>query len=292
MPAGDYSSRLQAVLSFYDSVVNVTPEGDSLVSGETLEGLGTAGSTRTFFYSLFGTLFRLVNPSGHPRTSPAARSISRSPEATESTSDATATSTTAAAAVDEASQAADCANATTRPIADQAVALSVDDVDDDGTPHEDQDHSSNGAMPRKKFRLTSFVPDTGYFLAGAIAGGVSRTATAPLDRLKVYLLVNTSMRTETALEALKKGRPIVALQNAARPFTDAVKDLFRSGGARGFFAGNGLNVVKIMPETAIKFGSYEAAKRMLANLEGHSDPKKINSYSKFTAGGLAGMIAQ
>jgi hypothetical protein len=56
--------------------------------------------------------------------------------------------------------------------------------------------------------------------------------------------------------------------------------------------GNGLNVVKIMPETAIKFGSYEAAKRMLANLEGHSDPKKINSYSKFTAGGLAGMIAQ
>lgn len=47
-----------------------------------------------------------------------------------------------------------------------------------------------------------------------------------------------------------------------------------------------------MPETAIKFGSYEAAKRALANLEGHGDAKKINSYSKFTAGGVAGMIAQ
>lgn len=56
--------------------------------------------------------------------------------------------------------------------------------------------------------------------------------------------------------------------------------------------GNGLNVVKIMPETAIKFGSYEAAKRALANLEGHGDPKHINSLSKFTAGGVAGMIAQ
>lgn len=56
--------------------------------------------------------------------------------------------------------------------------------------------------------------------------------------------------------------------------------------------GNGLNVVKIMPETAIKFGSYEAAKRALANFEGHGDPKKLSSWSKFTSGGLAGMIAQ
>lgn len=59
-----------------------------------------------------------------------------------------------------------------------------------------------------------------------------------------------------------------------------------------FSAGNGLNVTKIMPETAIKFGSYEAVKQALANLEGHGDPNQINSFSKFTAGGVAGMIAQ
>jgi len=57
-------------------------------------------------------------------------------------------------------------------------------------------------------------------------------------------------------------------------------------------SGNGLNVVKIMPETAIKFGSYEAAKRALANFEGHGDPKQLSSWSKFASGGLAGMIAQ
>lgn len=47
-----------------------------------------------------------------------------------------------------------------------------------------------------------------------------------------------------------------------------------------------------MPETAIKFGSYEAAKRAFANFEGHGDSTRISSYSKFTAGGVAGMVAQ
>ncbi|RXG43636.1 hypothetical protein VDGE_01237 [Verticillium dahliae] len=132
----------------------------------------------------------------------------------------------------------------------------------------------------------------GYFLAGAVAGGVSRTATAPLDRLKVYLLVNTKSSADTALAALKQGRPLVALANAGKPFGDAFRDLWQAGGMRSLFAGNGLNVIKIMPESAIKFGSYEAAKRALAKLEGHDDPKRINSYSKFTAGGIAGMVAQ
>jgi solute carrier family 25 (mitochondrial phosphate transporter), member 23/24/25/41 len=42
----------------------------------------------------------------------------------------------------------------------------------------------------------------------------------------------------------------------------------------------------------VQFGSYEAAKRSFARLEGHSDPNAINPYSKFAAGGVAGMISQ
>lgn len=47
-----------------------------------------------------------------------------------------------------------------------------------------------------------------------------------------------------------------------------------------------------MPESAIKFGSYEAAKRGLAHIEGHGDPMDINPYSQFIAGGLGGMVSQ
>jgi hypothetical protein len=56
--------------------------------------------------------------------------------------------------------------------------------------------------------------------------------------------------------------------------------------------GNGLNIVKVAPESAIRFGSFEAAKRVLAHLEGHEDPKKINPYSKFMAGGFGGVMSQ
>lgn len=41
-----------------------------------------------------------------------------------------------------------------------------------------------------------------------------------------------------------------------------------------------------------QFGAYEAAKNALAGLEGHNDPHNINPYSKFVAGGAAGMAAQ
>lgn len=194
---------------------------------------------------------------------------------------------------------------------------------------------------KSKYRqLTQYVPHPGYFLAGALAGGISRTATAPFDRLKVYLLVNTrggSSGTKAAMAAATApgattGEPAAAnLRKTGRPIRDAIVNLYRAGGLRTFFAGkapprylysvynvpgltnagNGLNVVKIMPETAIKvsstiyihfspfiwaltvkFGSYEAAKRTLATLEGHGDPLRINSSSKFVAGGVAGMIAQ
>ncbi|UNI16158.1 hypothetical protein JDV02_002623 [Purpureocillium takamizusanense] len=298
MPAREYDSQLRAVLSYYESVVNVTPEGDSTVSEETLEGLGMGSSSYySLVYSLFGSLLRAGFPSPQPTSPPISPPPPPPPppptkrEEVDETGDVLSKQT----------QGMDAAEATAETVVDAAAPRRREPIADgsgeqrgDGTPQDglEESHSGTKAARKKKFVLTDYAPDPGYFLAGAIAGGVSRTATAPLDRLKVYLLVNTRSSSETAGAALKQGRPIAALQNSLRPIKDAVRDLFHSGGLRGFFAGNGLNVVKIMPETAIKFGSYEAAKRALANFEGHGDPRRINSYSKFTAGGVAGMIAQ
>lgn len=86
--------------------------------------------------------------------------------------------------------------------------------------------------------LTS-LPGSGYFLAGGMAGFISRTATAPLDRLKVYLIAQTGV-TKDAVEAAKQGAAIEATKKASRPLIEASKALWRAGGMRNLFAGKHL----------------------------------------------------
>ena len=88
----------------------------------------------------------------------------------------------------------------------------------------------------KKSSLTVLIIDPGYFAAGGIAGAVSRTATAPLDRLKVYLIANTGVAKDS-LEAVKHGEPLKAVKHVGRPLIDACKELWKAGGVRSLFAG-------------------------------------------------------
>ncbi|KAG0642060.1 mitochondrial carrier domain-containing protein [Tuber brumale] len=134
---------------------------------------------------------------------------------------------------------------------------------------------------------------SGYFLAGGIAGAISRTATAPFDRIKVYLIAQTGNSTaKKAIEAVTQGEAVQAAKKAAGPIKDSIRALWRAGGVRSFFAGNGLNVVKILPESAIKFGSFEAAKRTFSRLEGANDASNISPISRFLAGGIGGVVSQ
>ncbi|KAI0412531.1 mitochondrial carrier domain-containing protein [Xylaria grammica] len=310
MPNTNSPATLHTVFTFYSDILTLSSEGDSVMSERSLEGIGT---TTGFFLSIFfGSIIRIAFPNWQPsRQAPTPlvasdSSLSLSPASQFSSlpeSDIHPHSPTpdVLRATDEpgdmnpaASQS--CARVPDIVVVSRASSSASNAVRGatlaDLSTSQDIQIENETSDKVKKSVLINYIPDPGYFIAGAVAGGISRTATAPLDRLKVYLLVNTKSDTNVALNAAKKGRPILFLKNAGRPLIAAVSDLYKSGGFRGFFAGNGLNVVKIMPETAIRFGAYEAAKNALAGLEGHSDPHSINPYSKFVAGGAAGMVAQ
>lgn len=79
----------------------------------------------------------------------------------------------------------------------------------------------------------------GYFIAGGVAGAISRTATAPFDRIKVYLIAQTGNSTakHAAVEAAKGGEPLQAAKKAAGPIRESIRTLWRAGGAKSFFAG-------------------------------------------------------
>ena len=105
-----------------------------------------------------------------------------------------------------------------------------------------------------------------HLAAGGVAGAVSRTCTAPLDRLKVFLQV----------------------QQCRQTISDCFHHMLKEGGVSGLWRGNGINVLKIAPESAIKFAAYEQIKRLIKG----DSKQNLTIFERFCAGALAGGISQ
>lgn len=197
--------NLRAVLSYYSSTVTLDAEGDVHVTSDTVEGLGT----HLFPKSLFGAIASIGQ-------SPAVKSFPNNPE----------------------SPSNGCSE-TCSPMGSKSQRCAGEREDE--PPVREERHEStisldNEDMSTSEGLLTSMLPHPGYFLAGGVAGVVSRTATAPFDRLKVYLISQTGVKNEAA-KAIKEGAPVEALKKSSRPLIEAMRSLWRMGGIRSLFAG-------------------------------------------------------
>lgn len=183
---------------------------------------------------------------------------------------------------------------------------------------EELDLSSDGDVTL----INQFLSGIGYFIAGGLSGAVSRTCTAPFDRIKVFLIARTDLSStvmrskqyiekEVAsgasrqiLEAARKKLAQAQLEESLHgpepphkrtirsPMIQAARTIFKQGGIRAFYVGNVLNVTKVFPESAMKFGTFESTKRVLARIEGVDDTSKLSRMGNYLAGGLGGVVSQ
>lgn len=111
-----------------------------------------------------------------------------------------------------------------------------------------------------KWRMTKFV------FAGGLAGAISRSATAPIDRLKMLLQVQESRHL-----TLRQGLKIMASE----------------GSIRAYFKGNGTNCLKIAPETSIKLALNDWLKHHI-----RKDHRDIAPWERVACGGVSGAVGQ
>jgi solute carrier family 25 phosphate transporter 23/24/25/41 len=123
------------------------------------------------------------------------------------------------------------------------------------------------------------------FAAGGLAGACARTATAPLDRIKLLFQVQ-------AVAAASGG-----VTGGARAYTgvgQAAAKILREEGLLAFWKGNGVNVVRVLPYSAAQLASNDAYKRFLAARPGGGvlgAEGELSVPARLLAGACAGMTA-
>ena len=96
-----------------------------------------------------------------------------------------------------------------------------------------------------QLRHTIAQPVFAAFLAGGVAGAVSRTVVSPLERLKILFQIQSAGRTEYQM-----------------PVGQGLMKMWRDEGWKGFMRGNGANCIRIIPYSAVQFSSFNFYKKV------------------------------
>ncbi|KAI0474522.1 mitochondrial carrier domain-containing protein [Xylaria cf. heliscus] len=114
-------------------------------------------------------------------------------------------------------------------------------------------------------------PVVAAFCAGGVAGAVSRTVVSPLERLKILLQVQSAGHNEYKLSVGK-----------------ALGKMWKEEGWRGFMRGNGTNCIRIVPYSAVQFGSYNLYRRHFFERQPGT---VMGPLERLLCGGIAGITS-
>ncbi|KAG7359314.1 mitochondrial carrier protein [Nitzschia inconspicua] len=140
--------------------------------------------------------------------------------------------------------------------------------------------SSSSMESSMKRPTTTIVQQSGQaasdmtrrMVCGGLAGCIAKTATNPLERIK--------MLSQTGEHTSKSGS-VVSLYRA----------ILRNEGVVGLWAGNGANLLRIFPAKAVVFSSNDAFQGMFRRITHTPDHQKLHHTYAFLSGGMAGVCA-
>lgn len=139
------------------------------------------------------------------------------------------------------------------------------------TTPEDALKAAQAASKTSQFQDVISQPVVAAFCAGGVAGAVSRTVVSPLERLKILFQIQSAGRTEYKLSVGK-----------------ALGKMWKEEGWKGFMRGNGTNCIRIVPYSAVQFGSYNFYRRTF--FEKYPDAP-LSPVQRLFCGGIAGITS-
>eukprot|EP00934_Nitzschia_sp_Nitz4_P001077 Nitzschia sp. Nitz4//scaffold31_size150131//44769//45710//NITZ4_002818-RA/size150131-processed-gene-0.103-mRNA-1//1//CDS//3329547629//1077//frame0 len=114
---------------------------------------------------------------------------------------------------------------------------------------------------------------TRRMVCGGLAGMIAKTATNPLDRIR--------MLSQTGEHGLHKEASVFHLY----------RSILKNEGIIGLWAGNGANLLRVVPAKAVVFSSNDMFQGLFRRLFNTPPHEKLNAAGSFLAGGCAGMAA-
>ena len=135
-----------------------------------------------------------------------------------------------------------------------------------------------------------------YLTAGSIAGVVSRTCIAPLERVKIFYQVSQKptqqLTSQQIISQQLTTKSITQPQmkniiNQPKGIISLLAKMYREEGVRGYFKGNGANCLKVVPNLGIRFFAFENYKKLLLR----PNQTNLTPSRKLMTGSIAGLTA-
>ena len=138
--------------------------------------------------------------------------------------------------------------------------------------------TSTGTLRRKPTRASTAAHGaadmTRRMICGGLAGMIAKTATNPLDRIR--------MLSQTGEHGSSGKQSAISLY----------RSIIRNEGLLGLWAGNGANLLRVVPAKAVVFSTNDMYRKLFYTLYGlDAKTDALPGYLSFLAGGMAGVSA-